>query len=80
MPASSTMAGMVNNLAGQVMNSINPQETFNSLLSKNPSLQSGMNIVNQYGNGDPRVAFFNYAQSLGKTEIAKQILSNLGLN
>ena len=73
------IGGMVNNLVGQVMNSINPQAAFNELVSKNPSLMNGMNIINQYGNGDPKAAFFNYAQSAGKSALAQQILSNLGL-
>lgn len=76
---SNAIGGMVNNIIGQVMGSANPQVAFNELLAKNPNLMNGMNIINQYGNGDPKAAFFNYAQSVGKAEIAKQILSNLGL-
>ena len=73
------MSGMVNNLAGQIMNTMNPQQTFSDLLAKNPNYKNGLDIVNQYGNGDPKAAFFNYAQSMGKADLAKQIMSNLGL-
>lgn len=70
---------MVNNLINQVLSSTNPQETFNGLVSQNQNLKAGMDIINQYGNGDPKAAFMNYAQSMGKGEIAQQIMSKLGL-
>ena len=78
-PGNSTISGMVNNLVGQITNSLNPQQTFNDLVSRNPNYKNGLDIINQYGNGDPKAAFFNYAQSMGKADLAKQILSNLGL-
>lgn len=71
---------MVNSLTDQILKSANPQATFNKLVSQNPNLKSGIDIINQYGNGDPRAAFFNYAKSVGKDAIASKILSNLGLN
>lgn len=71
---------MVNNLVGQIMNSVDPQAAFNSLISKNPNFKSGMDLINQYGNGDPKAAFFNYAQAMGVNDTVKQqILSKFGL-
>jgi len=39
-----------------------------------------MNLIQQYGNGDPKAAFMNYAAQQGKNAIAQQIMQRLGLN
>jgi len=36
-------------------------------------------MVSQYGNGDPKTAFMNYAAQTGKQGLAQQILQKLGL-
>lgn len=61
------------------MTSINPEQTFNNMMSGNADMKKSMDIVNQYGNGDPKAAFMNYAKSVGKESLAKSIMSNLGL-
>lgn len=61
------------------MGATNPQETFNKLLSENQDAQNAMNLINQYGNGDPKTAFLNYAAQQGKTNIAAAIMQKLGL-
>lgn len=49
------------------------------MISGNKDAQNAMNIVKQYGNGDARTAFMNYAQSMGKGAIAQSIMKKLGL-
>ena len=71
--------GAVNNLVNQIMSSANPQAAFQQMLDSSPDCKNAMNLINQYGNGDPRQAFMNYASQTGKTGIAQQILSKLGL-
>ena len=71
---------MVNTMIGQILNSSNPQQTFNQVLSQNQDAQNAMNLINQYGNGDPKQAFINYANQTGKQGLAKQILQRFGLN
>lgn len=61
------------------MGSINPQQAFNQLLSSNKDAQNAMNLINQYGNGDPKAAFMNYMNSQGKQVIGQQIMQKLGL-
>ena len=58
---------------------MNPQEAFNNLISQNKDAQNALNLCNQYGNGDPKTAFMNYAAHNGKNELAKSIMSKLGL-
>ena len=38
-----------------------------------------MNIVKQYGNGDFRTGFMNYAAAMGKQALAQQIMQTWGL-
>lgn len=61
------------------MGAANPQETFNQLLSQNQDAQNAMNLINQYGNGDPKTAFLNYAAQQGKSSLAAAIMQKLGL-
>ena len=61
------------------MNSGNPQGMFQQLLSENKDAQEAMNLINQYGNGDPKAAFMNYASQQGKGALAQQIMQKLGL-
>lgn len=61
------------------MGAVNPQQAFNQLLASNKDAQNAMNLVNQYGNGDPKAAFLAYAQSKGQNALATQIMQKLGL-
>ena len=72
--------GMINTMIGQILNSSNPQQTFNQVLSQNQDAKNAMNLINQYGNGDPKQAFMNYANQTGKQEMAKRILQKFGLS
>ena len=62
------------------MSSVNPKATFDQMVNTRPEAKTAMNIVNQYGNGDPKAAFMNYAKSKGQSEFAKSIMTQLGLN
>lgn len=78
-PQNSNPVGAVKNLVDQIMNSANPQAAFQQMLNSSPDCKNAMNLINQYGNGDPKQAFLNYASQTGKQGIAQQILSKLGL-
>ena len=69
----------VNNLVQQIMNSANPQAAFQQMLNSSPDCKNAMNLIQQYGNGDPRQAFLNYANQMGKQGLAQQIRLKLGL-
>lgn len=62
------------------MGAANPQQMFQQMVSSNPDAQSALNIVNQYGNGDPKAAFINYMNQQGKQAIGQQIMQKFGLN
>lgn len=62
------------------MGSANPQQMFQQMVTSNPNAKSAMDIVNQYGNGDPKAAFMNYMSQQGKQVIGQQIMQKLGLN
>ena len=61
------------------MGSTDPRQAFNQLLSENKDAQGAMDLINQYGNGDPKAAFLNYASQQGKGALAQQIMQKLGL-
>ena len=44
-------------------NSNNKTEVLQNLLAQNPQINT---IINQYGNGDPKTAFYEYARMTGK--------------
>ena len=52
---------------------------FNQMLASNKDAQNAMNLINQYGNGDPKAAFMNYMNSMGKQSIGQQIMQRFGL-
>ena len=70
----------VEGVISQIINSTNPQQTFNSLLQKSPEAKQAMDLINQYGNGDPKQAFLNYASQTGRQSLAQQIFQRLGLS
>lgn len=72
-------ADAVRNIVDQIMNSANPQAAFQQILNSSPDCKNAMNLINQYGNGDPKQAFLNYANQTGKSGLAQQILQKLGL-
>lgn len=49
------------------------------MLSTNKDAQNAMNLVNQYGNGDPKTAFLSYAKAKGQEALGQQIMQKLGL-
>lgn len=61
------------------MGSIDPQKTFNTLLANNPEAKNAMDMINQYGNGDPQAAFRNYAISKGQEAAGQQVMKLFGL-
>ena len=62
------------------MGSANPQAMFNQVLSTNPDAQNAMNLINQYGNGDPKAAFFNYMNAQGKQTLGQTLIQRFGLS
>lgn len=66
-------------MANKIMGAVNPQQAFSNMLSQNKDAQNAMNICNQYGNGDPKTAFMNYAREKGQEGLAKTIMNKLGL-
>lgn len=69
----------VNNIIGQILNSANPQQVFNQVVNSSDETKNAMNLINQYGNGDPKAAFMNYASATGKQAFAQQIAQKFGL-
>lgn len=61
------------------MNSPDPKQTFSQMVNSIQGGQEALNLVNQYGNGDPKQAFMNYATQQGKTALAQQIMQKFGL-
>lgn len=61
------------------MGSINPQQAFSNLLSTNKDAKNAMDLINQYGNGDPKTAFMNYMNSQGKQALGRQLMQRFGL-
>lgn len=53
-----------NNLLKTFLNSSNPNELINSLISQNPQLQGIMQLFNSSGQ-TPKQFFYNYANSKG---------------
>ncbi len=72
-------AGAVSNLIGEILDCGDPQASFNQLLSTNPEAQNAMNLINQYGNGNPRTAFMNYMGTAGRQSLGQKIMQFFGL-
>jgi hypothetical protein len=70
----------ISSLINQILGATNPQQSFNQMLQSSQDAQNAMNIINQYGNGDPKAAFLSYAQQKGQSVIAQQIMQKLGLS
>lgn len=52
-----------NNILAILQNANNPQQLINNILTNNPQLTT---LINQYGNGDPKAAFYEYARRTGQ--------------
>lgn len=61
------------------MSSTDPQAELNKFLASSPNAQNAMNIVMQYGNGNPEAAFKNYVAQNGLGNLASTIQAQLGL-
>ena len=70
---------VINNIIGQILNSANPKQAFDQVLNSSSEAKNAMNLINQYGNGDPKAAFMNYMASTGKQSLGQQIMQKLGL-
>ncbi len=53
----------MNNVLSLLQNSNNPQQLINNMLTQNPQI---INLINQYGNGDPKTAFYEFARISGQ--------------
>jgi hypothetical protein len=62
------------------MSSTDPRQAFNQVVNNIDGGANVMNLIQQYGNGDPRAAFMNYAAQQGKNVMAQQIMQRLGLS
>lgn len=77
---SDPIAADISGLASEILSSFNPNKAFSEFVNKSEDAKKGMEIVKGYGNGDPKVAFMNYAKEKGKEALAQQIMSRLGLS
>lgn len=71
--------GTINSLIQKIMSSVNPQDTFNQVLNNSKEAKDAMNLINQYGNGDPKTAFMNYMTTQGKQSLGQQIMQKFNL-
>lgn len=69
----------VNVLIQQIMGSSDPKAAFEQMISGSPEAQNAMQLINQYGNGDFKTAFMNYAAAQGKTALAQQLMAQFHL-
>lgn len=67
----------INNLINKILGSANPQATFQQFLNSNEEARNAYNLMNQYGNGDPKAAFTNYAAATGKQSMGQQLMQGL---
>ena len=71
---------MVNSTIGQILNSENPQASFNEFVNSNPEAKNAMDLINQYGNGNPRTAFMNYMKVTSKQTLGQRIMQFFGFS
>lgn len=60
-----------------ILNNASPQTAFNTFLATNPQAQEAQQLIMQYGNGDPKKAFYELAKVRGIDP--SRILSELGI-
>ena len=63
-PIKGSLPSKNNDLLRQLLNSSNPREFLNSLISKNPNMQNAMQLMQSSGM-TPKDFFYNYAQKQG---------------
>jgi len=68
------LKSMIQNFVDGIVNSPNAQEKFNQFVSQDESAKKAMDIAKQYGNGDFKTAFMNYASQNGKQAFSQQIV------
>lgn len=61
------------------MSAADPNQAFNQILEASPDAKNAMDLINKYGNGNPKAAFMNYAAATGKQIFGQSILQKLGL-
>lgn len=74
-----TEATTANSMVNQILQSANPQQMFSQMLASNPNAKNAMDLINQYGNGDPKAAFMNYMSAQGKQAVGQAIMQRFGL-
>ena len=52
-----------NNLISMLQNASNPQQFIQNAIAQNPQVNM---LIQQYGGGDPKAAFYEYARRNGK--------------
>lgn len=69
----------INAMIQQVLGSPDPNAAFQQILKASPEAQNAMNIIMQYGNGDPKTAFDNFAVAQSKQAFGEEIKKKFGL-
>ena len=67
---------IMKSFAEKIMQTPNPEATFQQVLDSNPELKKLYDEMNTYAPNNPRQAFMNYATQKGKTSLANQIIGN----
>ena len=70
---------IINSLIQKILGSVNPQEMFNQVLNNSKEAKEAMDLINKYGNGNPRQAFMNYMTAEGKQSLGQQIMQKFNL-
>ena len=70
----------VNNIIQKIMGSVDPEQMFNQVLNSSSDAKNAMDLINKFGNGDPRTAFINYMTQNGKQSLGEQIMKNFNLH
>lgn len=66
-------------LVQQIMGSNDRNAAFQQIIASSPEAQQAMNLIMQYGNGDPKAAMINMAAAQGRTAFADQVIQKFGL-
>jgi hypothetical protein len=61
------------------MSSTDPTQTFNQIVKNIQGGENALDLIKQYGNGDPKAAFMNYAAQYGKNALAQEIMQRMNL-
>lgn len=69
----------INDVIKQILSSANPQQMFDQICANNQDAKNAVDLVNKYGNGNPRLAFINMMAQEGKSSLGQQIMQKLNL-